>query len=110
MGPLELAVADWRNAPFPPGSGEDDLDELHADLALADTWVAESTIPYLERGVVALPPFDVKSELEKLEHRALSLAEKSAAAERALADSYVRYVGLLIRVFDCLAARLAGDK
>jgi hypothetical protein len=51
MGDFEISVAAWRDEPFPHGNDTSEaLDELHADLVLAETWVAETVPPYVTRG------------------------------------------------------------
>lgn len=55
MDHFSRAVEAWRREPFPPGSATDALDELHADLALADSWLAEAVIPFVDRGVFEPP-------------------------------------------------------
>ena len=45
MVDLGPAYATWRRTPFPIGSGSDEVEELHADLAMWDAFVAEAVIP-----------------------------------------------------------------
>jgi len=62
MSDFEAAVATWRSQPFPSGSINDALDELHADLVLADTWVAEAVIPFVDHGALQPAHVDVIGE------------------------------------------------
>ncbi len=78
MGALEDAVATWRDQAFPPGSATDALDELHADLALADTWVAESVIPFVEHGLHKPARVDVVTGLRDLGARAGELEQRKS--------------------------------
>lgn len=43
---LSRARDRWLAAPFPSGSSNDEIDEIHADLVLIDTWVAGTIEPY----------------------------------------------------------------
>jgi hypothetical protein len=100
MSSFEDDVAAWRACPFPPGSRDDSIDELHADLVLADTWVAETVIPYLTSGIYVPAKVDVIRELRKLRRRALELSRRSThQEERGLTDSYRYYIDLLRRVY-----------
>jgi hypothetical protein len=55
VGDFEEAVSLWRERSFPAGSEDDDLDELHADIALADSWIADAVIPYVDAGLFNPP-------------------------------------------------------
>jgi len=92
----------WRCLAFPPGSPNDDLDELHADIALADTWVANSVIPYVTDGVAytAGDEADIIRDLQNLRSRAETLAMDSVADEVKLALDYLDYVDALLAVFE----------
>jgi hypothetical protein len=83
----------WIEVPFPIGDANDRLGELHDDVALADTWVAESVVPYFKekRFVPAVP--DVLQELRTLRERAVALGEADGAPE------YVTYIDLLANVY-----------
>ena len=94
MSTFAEAFEAWRRVPFPMGSPEDDLDELHADIALADTWVAESVIPFAEQGTFVPAAVDVLHELQALNDRAMRFGETDPVAE------YLAYVGLLADVYE----------
>jgi hypothetical protein len=76
------------------GSAEDDLGELHADIALADTWVAESVVTYLKRGTFLPAKIDVLHELKALHIRAIALGNAGGAAE------YLQYIDLLSNLYE----------
>lgn len=109
MGEFEDAYIAWRNQPFPSGSGDDSLDELHADLALADSWVADSVIPYVERGIFQPAQLDVIGELGKLRGRALELRAGGGREDPALYDAYRDYADLLVRVYEGFVAKAQQD-
>ena len=96
MSEFNDAYVAWRNQPFPAGSTDDALDELHADLALADTWVADSVVPYVERGVFQPARVDVIEEVSRLRDRVVAL--RSAGGD--LSASYRDYANLLLRVYE----------
>jgi hypothetical protein len=54
---------------------------LHADLALADTWVTDTVVPSVEHGVGVGQPaqVDVLAELGALRVRAVELASSNDA-------------------------------
>jgi hypothetical protein len=94
------AVTAWRMLPFPDGGTSDATGELHADLALADTWVAESVLPYVEHGTHDPAKVDVIDTLGDLQRRAVNLARSSDSEERELADAYLGYIEALVRVYE----------
>jgi hypothetical protein len=103
MTELDDAYAAWVGEPFPPGSGNDELGELHADLVLADTWVAESIIPYVEHELYEPAAIDVSAGLAALRSRATSLgAAADDSEDEALVARYVRYIDLLEQAYDAL--------
>ena len=106
MGDFEDAYIAWRNQPFPPGSADDSLDELHADLALADAWVADSVIPYVERGIFQPAQLDVIGELGKLRDRAVELRP---GEDPSLSDAYRDYSDLLVRVYEGFLSKARRD-
>ena len=99
MGTFLDAYAEWRNRPFPPGSTDDLLDELHADLALTDTWVAESVVPYVERRVYQPAKADVIGTLGSLCRRAVELGVGRRIEDAQVTESYRDYAELLMRVY-----------
>ncbi|HEY5317055.1 MAG TPA: hypothetical protein VIJ20_03685 [Solirubrobacteraceae bacterium] len=93
MATFSDVYADWRRRPFPDGGSDDVLGELHADLALADTWVAESVIPYAERGLFEPAQIDVLDQLQALRRRAGNLSVREREEE------YLAYVDALSEVY-----------
>lgn len=93
MVTLADAYAAWRREPFPRGGSDDVVGELHADLALADSWVAESIIPFVERQRFVPAQVDVPQELRVIRERAAALGDPDRARE------YLRYAELLSDVY-----------
>src|SRR4029077_8587317 len=89
----------WRELRFPRGSHRDDVDELHADLALVDTWVADTIVPYVEQGAITLPQVDIAAGIRDIRSRAIALREGPAGEERALLDRYIDYVDLIEKLY-----------
>ena len=109
MSQLTESYERWQRQPFPPGSLSDAVDELHADLAGADAWVAESVIPFVEDGIHDPARFDVIAELDALRRRASDLATAVASDERGPVNEYVAYLDLLADVYeDFLASAPRG--
>jgi hypothetical protein len=102
---FEKAYEAWRLRPFPKGSHVDALDELHADLALADTWVAESVVPFIKRGVYSPAQVDVMEILSEVRSRATKLAESVGGADREVAMEYAAYAHLLEIVYEAFLRR-----
>lgn len=78
---FQEAYASWREQTFPSGSSCDALDEIHADLALADAWVAETVIPFIQHGVYRPAQVDVVGTPEKIRDRAIQLARGVAPGD-----------------------------
>lgn len=98
MSILTEALRIWREAPFPPGSALDALDEAHADLALYDSWVAESVLPYVQTGLWEPAVPDVISALDNLvEDVEELLAGRTEDAEAA--SLYLAYAEVLRSVY-----------
>jgi hypothetical protein len=98
MSILEEAVREWREAPFPRGSAVDSLDEVHADLALYDTWVAECVLPYLQHGVWEPAVPDVLGAIDALTNQVEELST-SGTEDLEAAESYLAYASLLRSVY-----------
>lgn len=88
------AVKLWRTTGFPRGSSNDALDEIHAQLAVVDTWVADCVIDFQTSGrwIASVP--DVLAELVRLD-TALERLELTDAIERTLREEYRRYIRVL---------------
>ena len=76
------------------------MDELHADLALADTWVADTVLPFLDGGAHRPASVDVPAELRSLIERAFAI-ERSIDDEssKQLVKQYADYAALLAKVY-----------
>ena len=109
MGEFEDAYTVWRSRAFPQGSADDSLDELHADLALADTWVADSVIPYVKRGEYQPAQVDVVGELRELRNRAEQLRSRGTDKHAAVAASYAEYATILLHVYESFLMRGRPD-
>ena len=81
MATLPDAYAAWRREPFPRASSDDVVDELHANLALADSWIAESVIPFVEQRRFMPAEVDVLQELRVMRERAAALSDPERARE-----------------------------
>jgi hypothetical protein len=104
---FSAAYASWRDEPFPSGSTDDVLDEIHADLVLVDTWVAESVIPFVKHGQYEPARVDVLGGIDDIRRRAVA-AERSATDDgRTLAVAYETYANRLEAVYRALLAEIA---
>jgi hypothetical protein len=103
---FEGAYSKWRNQRFPLGSSDDALGELHADLALVDTWVAEALIPFVEHGMYRPIQVDPIQKLEEIRDRATELGKSATADEKRLASEYVEYADLLRSVYELLLKKV----
>jgi hypothetical protein len=99
MSDLDDIYESWRSRSFPPGSAVEALDELHADLALADAWVAEYVVPFVEQGQFSRPEVQVITTLHNIRERARDLERSGGAESQELAGEYGGYVDLLERVY-----------
>ncbi len=100
MTELTESYERWQQQRFPDGSATDAVDELHADLALADAWVADSVIPFVEDGVHQPARIDVLAELGELRRRASDLASSITPDDRELVEVYAAYLDLLADVYE----------
>jgi hypothetical protein len=98
MSTLQESVRTWREAPFPRGSAVDALDEAHADLALYDTWVAESVLAYIDRGIWEPAVPDVLGALDDLVRRIEELRAAGTDDPEAV-SRYIAYAALLRAVY-----------
>jgi hypothetical protein len=101
---LITAYTLWRAQPFPLGSAHDDMDELHADLATVDTWVADMVVPYVEYGKRFPLKVDVAAGIQRIRARVASLRESIEGDDRSLLDQYAAYLDLLEDVFSAYAS------
>lgn len=98
MSALDEAIRVWRGTPFPRGSAVEALDEAHADLALYDTWVAETVIPFVERGIWNPAVADVVGALDNLTGQVDELRSAGTDDPEA-ANGYMAYAELLRAVY-----------
>jgi len=94
----------WLSTPLPAGSSSDDLDEVHADLALIDTWVAGSVLPMLQSGRWPPATPDVVAALDELSTEIERLRTQDGD-ENGLANQYLAYACFLRRVYGIFLAR-----
>jgi len=73
MNKLNYLYDDWREASFPSTTTNENVDELHKELILYDLWVAESVIPFIQKGryIPAVP--DVVDALMQFQERGQEL-------------------------------------
>lgn len=91
----------WVDEPFPGGSEDNGLDEIHAQLAYADAMVAEAALPLaknlLQSGNV---PDQVRTELRMAKARTDEYSSSENKEHARLALMYRRYAEVLQRVID----------
>lgn len=107
MAGFQNVYESWKERPFPSGSSWDALDEIHSDLAVADTWVADTVIPFIEHGVYRPAQVDVIGTLEKIRNRAIQLRAKGEGEDKRLADEYARYAEILQSVYQGFLSKSA---
>jgi len=97
----------WRRLPLPDGSADDDdVDELHADLALAVVNVAGPVVTFINTGKVASrAQFDANlGDLTDLLRRADTLASSASGDGRERATEYQAYIRLTTEVWQSYLA------
>lgn len=106
MAAFRELVVGWQGSVFPKGSPDEELDEIHADLALCDSWIAESLLPYLRTGkwVPAIP--DVLQVLDDIVDRLNRQQEQRN--DLVLIDQYTQYASLLRAVYKGFLDRRRG--
>jgi hypothetical protein len=97
---LERAFEEFKNVPFPVGSRDEEADELHADLALYDTYVAGFATSLLAGGTPTPVEFDVELETRL---RRLAGEDRLAASD---AKRYLDYLAEIRKLLE-LARPLA---
>jgi hypothetical protein len=96
---FDLAYARWRSTPFPKGGDPRVYGEIHADVALADSWIAETLLPFVSRRVVNPATIDVIGRLAALRAKIRRLKRQSAPEDHPAADRYLAYVDALSDVY-----------
>lgn len=93
----------WTNAPFPQGSDDDVLDEIHAQLAYADAMVAEAALPIANsRALTGEVPHQVRVELRDAVTRSAAYMLGEVEDQARSAASYRDYAEILLAVIDAL--------
>ena len=108
MSDFEATYHLWRDTAMPPGSVDDTLDELHADIVLADTWVADSVLPLVQYHRYRPARIDVLDRLAVLRDRCDELARQ--ATNGSLLQSYRSYVVMLIALYEGFLALRRSDR
>jgi hypothetical protein len=96
---LNHEVAEWRSKPFPAGSSNDAVDELHADLVLIDSWVADSVIPFVQEGRHTPAAVDVLGAIDRLQEQIAQLMSITASDTRLSLENYQAYAECLSGVY-----------
>ncbi len=91
------AYRQWRVEPFPKEEATTEFGDLHADLALIDTWVADSVVPYFDRHIYTPAKVDVLGKIASIESKLSQGSETGTFALKA--QPYVKYLGLLRGVY-----------
>ena len=105
MSEFDDAYVAWRKQPFPHGSIDELVNDVHGDLAVADTWVAESIILFVEDRTFRPAKVEVLAELGMFRRRAVELLEISDEDDTQLLNSYIDYFDRLARVYTAFLAR-----
>jgi hypothetical protein len=94
---FEDAYQAWRARPFLHRSADDeDVDELFADLALADAMLAGPMVTFAKYGRATPPSWsNARQKLNQLRYRAQALERSTHGDNRRLAHEYDRYAELL---------------
>lgn len=95
MPTSDAVIDEWLRTPFPAGSStNDDLDEVHAEIALVDTWVAECVLEYRHAGIWSPAVPDVFAELDRVSEE-LDEIPLNDVEQHAQALQYASYLHLL---------------
>jgi hypothetical protein len=92
---FQAAYDRWQRAQFPKGSRNEDLDDLHGDLAYIDSVVADAAIPYATEGRAAQVPQPVVDQLNALVERSGELEKDGDPDVAHVAGTYREYGELL---------------
>jgi C1A family cysteine protease len=109
MTDFMAAYSAWRAKPFPAGSADEALDELHAELATWDTWIASTLVPFIDHGRISRDQVDVTAELNKLARHADNLAHSLDGENLKKAQEYREYADLLSRAYECYLFEINTD-
>lgn len=101
------ASSKWMDEPFPAGSANDDIDEVHTELVTVDMWVADLVMPYLMHERVLTDRVGIGAALEQMHQRLNELRLSSSPAETTVLERYSAYAQLLEDVFSALQVEIA---
>jgi hypothetical protein len=101
------ASSKWMDEPFPAGSANDEIDEVHAELVMVDTWVADLVMPYLMHGRVFTDRVGVGAPLEQMRKRLNELRLSSSPVETTVLERYSAYAQLLEDLFSAFQVEIA---
>jgi hypothetical protein len=99
---LRDAYEAWRAEPFPAASADHELEGVHADLLLVDTWVGEAVIPFVERTRYVFAAIDVRAAIRGIRDRAQELRASLGGDDAELAGEYIAYAERLDAVYEAL--------
>ena len=97
---FEEAYRAWRSQPFPSGSHDDQIDDIHAQLAYVDAVVADVVIPFVESGRDVSVKLDVAALLNELSSRIAAHDETVSARLDGRLAEYQHYCDLLRSVYE----------
>ena len=89
---------------LPPGSARDELDELRAEIATIDTWVAGMLVPYVEHGKKHPLKVDVQGGIDRARQQVNELKRSAHEDDAALLARYEHYLELLDDAFHAFMA------
>lgn len=92
---FQAAYDRWQAAQFPKGSRDEDLDDVHSDLAYLDSVVADCAIPYVTDGRAAQVPGPVVAQLAEIVERSAQLEKHGDPDTAPTAADYRAYAQLL---------------
>lgn len=109
MTEFERACRRWVESPFPLGSDLDEADELHAELAQWDTFVADLVVPHSKGAPVARPVYDLGAGMAEFADR-LQMYRAPTYGAADLVGRYRDYLELVAAVFANLCEELGWDE
>jgi hypothetical protein len=109
MADLLAAYLAWSEAPFPPGSHRDDLNDLYGDLHVVDEWILSTVYPFAEHGTIVPVRVDIEAGLRDLRSRLVGLRSELSGDDALLADQYLAYVGALDAVYSAFRSETAAQ-
>jgi len=96
---LNDAYEAWRSLPLPPESVDDELASVHADLVVADDWVARAVIPFVEHARYVFAAADVGGGIRGIRDRAHLLVALRDGDDADRAREYAAYAERLDMVY-----------